>query len=151
LSSPVQVSINQDRVLGGAHHIGLVRHHHFAGRRIEHLAIELGEMAAADLGIVFRKHFLRRAPRAVPFNDAGNRDVANRELVHAGLTNVSPGSIPVLGVNTIAVQGIACIEPKSVNGGKRKLPAGDIVEICSRILKLRAINSRPASRRQAAS
>jgi hypothetical protein len=73
--------IDQNCVFGGAHDVSLIGDHHFARRRIEHFAIEIGEMAA-DLRIVFWKHFLRCAPRAVPLDDAGNRNVANRELVH---------------------------------------------------------------------
>jgi len=69
-------------VLGRAHDISLIGDHHLARGWIKHLAIELGEMAATDLGIVFRKHFLRGAPWPIAFNDAGNRDVANRELIH---------------------------------------------------------------------
>ena len=75
--------VDQDGVFGGAHHKGLVRDHHLARCRIEHLRVHFSEMAAADLWIVFREHFLRRAPRPVPFDDAGDGHIADRKLVHS--------------------------------------------------------------------
>jgi hypothetical protein len=39
-------------------------------------------MAFADGGIVSGKHFFRPPPRPVPFNDAGDGDIANRKFFH---------------------------------------------------------------------
>ena len=74
--------IDQDGVLGRAHHVGLVGNDHLARYRIENFRIKLGQMAFADRGVVSRKHFLRPPPRPVAFDDAGDGDVADRELFH---------------------------------------------------------------------
>jgi len=74
--------VDQDGVLGRAHHIGLIGDDHLAGHRVEYFLVERREMAPADFGIVGREHLLRLPPRPVAFDDAGDGDVADGELSH---------------------------------------------------------------------
>src|SRR6202011_5250368 len=74
--------VDQNGVLGRAHQEGLIGDHHAAGGPVEHLGVHGREMALADLGIVADEHVLRLPPRPVPFDEAGDGDVADGELFH---------------------------------------------------------------------
>ena len=69
--------VDQDRVLGRAHDKGLVGDVHPAGHGIEHHGVQFGEVPAANRRIVSREHVLRFPPWSVPFDDAGDGDVAD--------------------------------------------------------------------------
>ena len=62
---------------GRTYDIGLIGDDHFARRRIEDLGVKLREMALTDNRVVDGEHLLRRPPRPVALDDAGNGDVAN--------------------------------------------------------------------------
>ena len=69
--------IDEHRVPGRTHDIGLIGDDHFARRRIEDLGVKLREMAFTDNRVVGGEHLLRRPPRPVALDDADNGDVAN--------------------------------------------------------------------------
>jgi hypothetical protein len=65
-----------------AHHEGLVGDHRAVGRGIVDLGVHRREMALSDIGIVRREHVDRSPLRAVPLDDAGDCDVADRQAAH---------------------------------------------------------------------
>ncbi len=69
-------------MLAGPHHVGLIGDDHAPGCRIEYLRIEFGEMAFANGGVIGGEHIFRPPPRPVPFNDAGDGDIADRKFFH---------------------------------------------------------------------
>jgi hypothetical protein len=69
--------IDEHRVPGRAHNIGLIGDDHSARCRIEDFGVKLCDMVLADNRVIGGEHLPRRPPRPITLDDAGDADVAD--------------------------------------------------------------------------
>ena len=74
--------VNQDNKMLAADHEGLVGNDHLTGCDIEGFRFDIPQEAGGAESAVSRKHGFRRAPRAVPLNNAGDCHIPDGQLPH---------------------------------------------------------------------